>query len=81
MKITLKEKVTDPVYPIMHGKTPTAKEFNKRMKSIWIASPGQSLRFDFEQVATILLEMFSDDYDKRHASRAKKKTPTDTEEV
>ena len=71
MRITYKEKSTDPVYPIMHGNTPTAKEFNKRQAKLW--ADGNFVKFDFEQIATILLEMFSEDYDKRHAPRKKLK--------
>jgi len=70
MKVTFKLKPEDPAYPFMHGKSPTAKEFNKRQADIWKA--GHFQKFDFEQVATILLEMFVDDYDKRHASKARK---------
>ena len=69
MRITYKEKVIDPVYPIMGGDTPIAKEFNRRQKSLW--KEGKFQRFDFEQVSTILLEIFAEDYNKRHASRKK----------
>jgi hypothetical protein len=55
----------------MHGTSPTAKEFNKRQAVLW--SSGNFVKFDFEQVVTVLLEMFADDYDKRHASRKKTK--------
>lgn len=71
MKITYKIQSTDPAYPIMHGDSPTAKEFNKRQKALWSQSKFE--KFDFEQIATILLEMFADDYDKRHAPRKKNK--------
>ena len=71
MKITYKANTTDPVYPIMHGASPTAKEFNKRQAELW--SSGNFAKYDFEQIATILLEMFADDYDKRHAPRKKTK--------
>ena len=69
MLITFKKNIEDPPYPIMHGNTPTAKEFNRRQIALY--KTGNFQRFDFEQVVTILLEMFSDDYDKRHASRKK----------
>lgn len=71
MKITYKANTTDPVYPIMHGDTPTAKEFNKRQADLW--SNGNLKEINFEQVATVLLEMFAEDYDKRHAPRKKLK--------
>jgi hypothetical protein len=70
MKITYKENVTDPVYPIMHGDSAIAKEFNKRQKTLW--KDGKFQKFDFEQVCTILLEILSEDYNRRHASRKKK---------
>ena len=70
MKITLKADVTDPVYPIMHGKTPLAKEFNKRQAALWGSGVG---KFDFEQVTTVLLEIFADDYNEKRKPRATKK--------
>lgn len=65
MKITLKQLPTDPVHPIMAGKGPTAKEFNKRQAALW--KEGNSMKFDFEQVVTVLLEIFAEDYDRRYA--------------
>lgn len=65
MKITLKQQPTDPAHPIMAGKSPMAKEFNKRQAVLW--KEGRFQKFDFEQVATVLLEILSDDYDKRYA--------------
>lgn len=65
MKITFKDKITDPVHPIMHGNTPIAKEFNKRMAVLWV--DGRFQKFDFELVTTILLEILIDDYDKRNS--------------
>jgi len=70
MRITQKEKVTDPAYPFMHGNSPIAKEFNRRQEKLW--KDGKFEKFDFEQVTTVLLEIFADDYDRRHASRKKK---------
>lgn len=67
MRITHKEKATDPVHPIMHGKSPIAKEFNKRQELLW--SQGKFEKFDFEQVTTVLLEILIDDYDKAHAPK------------
>ena len=64
MRITLKEKVTDPVHPIMAGKTPMAKEFNKRQAMLWAKDAFH--KFDFEQVTTVILEILIDDYDKNH---------------
>jgi hypothetical protein len=70
MKISYREKVTDPEYPIMHGKTPIAKEFNKRQEKLW--EEGRLIKVDYEQVTTVILELLCDDYDKRHASRKRK---------
>jgi hypothetical protein len=70
MRITLKEKVTDPDHPIMHGDGAIAKEFNRRQAILW--KDGKFQKFDFEQVSTILLEIMADDYDKRHGPRKKK---------
>lgn len=67
MKITWKQKVEDPPYPIMHGKTPLVKEFNKRQAELW--KDGKFTAFDYEQVTTVLLEILGEDYDKRHATR------------
>lgn len=71
MRITHKEKDTDPAFPIMHGNTPTAKEFNKRQEALW--ADDNFDKFDFMQVATVLLEIFAADYDRRHAPRKKAK--------
>jgi hypothetical protein len=71
MLITFKAKADDPVYPIMHGATPTAKEFNKRSAALW--KGGTFNDVSFQSMVTILLEIFVDDYDKRHASRKKLK--------
>lgn len=73
MRITHIEKATDPGYPIMHGDTPLAKEFNKREKKLW-EDPvaGKILDFNYEQVTTVILEILADDYNKRHASRKRK---------
>jgi hypothetical protein len=72
MKITIQEKPTDPVYPKMHGDSPTAKEFNKRCKTLW--AKGDVKSFDFNHlVTTILLEILIEDYDRRHAPRNKTK--------
>lgn len=65
MKITLKQSPTDPVHPIMHGKGAAAKEFNKRQAALW--KEGRFKQFDFEQVATVLLEILIDDYDNKYA--------------
>jgi hypothetical protein len=72
MRITFKEQPTDPVYPIMHGTSPTAKEFNKRQALLW--ETGNFDKYDYEQVTTVLLEIFAADYDRRHASRRKPKS-------
>lgn len=64
MRITFKEKPTDPVHPIMAGKNPIAKEFNKRQALLW--SKGAFTTYDYEQVTTVLLEILADDYDARH---------------
>lgn len=71
MKITHQKEVTDPAYPIMHGDSPLAKEFNKRQKDIWAA--GNVLQIDYQQVSTVMLEILVDDYNKRHAARKRKK--------
>lgn len=72
MKITFKQNPDDPLWPIMHGDTPAAKEFNRRQKEIW--KTGNFGVFDFEQVATVILEMVIEDYNNRHKPRKKKKT-------
>lgn len=71
MKITYKSQPTDPVHPIMHGNSPSAKEFNKRQAKLW--AEGKVDKVDFEQITTVLLEMMLDDYDRRHAPRKKVK--------
>ena len=70
MKITFQEKPEDPVYPIMHGRTPISKEFNKRQKKLWKA--GHFEKFNFELVTTVLLEILIEDYDKRYSVANKK---------
>jgi hypothetical protein len=64
MRITFKELVTDPVYPIMHGNTPAAKEFNKRQKALW--KQGKEMA-DFKGITTVLLEILIDDYNERNS--------------
>lgn len=71
MKITYKAELTDPVHPIMHGKTPLAKEFNRRQAELW--SAGKVEKVDFEQITTVLMEIFAEDYNRRHAPRKKVK--------
>lgn len=71
MRITWKEKPTDPVHPIMAGKTPIAKEFNKRQAELW--SKGAFTTYDYEQVTTVLLEIFADEYNKIHKPEKKVK--------
>lgn len=71
MKITFQQNPEDPPYPIMHGETPLSKEFNKRQKDIWAA--GKIEKVDYEQVMTVVLAILTDDYNKRHASRKRKK--------
>ena len=70
MKITFQQNPEDHVYPVMHDKTSIAKEFNKRQQKLWAA--GNIKKVDFEQVATVLLEILIDDYNKRHGSRKRK---------
>lgn len=65
MKITLKQDPKDPVHPIMHGKGAMAKEFNKRQAVLW--KDGHFQKFDFEQVATVLLEVLVEEYDNKYA--------------
>lgn len=69
MKITYKQKPEDPVYPIMHGPGALAKEFNKRQKANW--ATGNVDKVDFEQITTVLMEIFEEDYNRRHALRKK----------
>lgn len=71
MKITYKAKPEDPVHPIMDGKSPIAKEFNRRQAELWQA--GKFTIYDFEQVCTVLLEIFADEYNKAHAPIKKSK--------
>lgn len=70
MRITYKEKVTDPGHPIMHGGAPITKEFNKRQEKL--LKEGKINEINFEQVSTVILEILCDDYNKRHASRKRK---------
>ena len=70
MKITHKLSPKDPVYPIMHGKTPMAKEFNKRQKKLW--ETGVVITYNYEQISTVLLEILADDFSRRHVPRKKK---------
>lgn len=58
------------MYPIMHGKKPFAKEFNKRQEALF--KEGRMKDPTFESISTVLLEILIDDYDKRHAPRKKK---------
>lgn len=67
MKITHKANPEDPVHPIMHGDSPIAKEFNRRQEEMW--KKGAFGKFDFEQVVTVLLEIFAEDYNKKHAPK------------
>jgi len=71
MKITFQQKPEDVPYPIMHGDTPLAKEFNIQQKKIWAA--GKVERIDFEQVSTVILAILVEDFNKRHASRKRQK--------
>lgn len=71
MKITFQEKAGDPPHPIMQGDSPIAKEFNKRQKELW--SAGKFNIYDYEQVTTVLLEIFSDEYNKTHKKKPKVK--------
>lgn len=64
MKITYKEKITDPAHPIMHGKSPIAKEFNRRQAKL--LKEKRLEKVDYQLVSTVLLEILCDDYDKRH---------------
>jgi len=67
MKITIQAKVDDPNYPIMDGKTPSAKEFNLRQEKLW--KTGATQKYDFQQVVTVILEMLLDDYDQKHKEK------------
>ena len=64
MKITYKEKITDLGHPIMHGKSPIAKEFNRRQAKL--LKEKRLEKVDYQLVSTVLLEILCDDYDKRH---------------
>lgn len=77
MRITHREKPTDPIYPIMAGNTPIAKEFNKYQKKLW--EEGKFTVYDYEQVTTVLLEILTDEYNKKHASRKRKNKEKDGE--
>ena len=76
MKITFRENPEDPAHPMMHGKTPIAKEFNKRQAKLW--ATGNNPPVNFEQVSTILMEILMDEYNKNN-SAAKKKQKTNGE--
>ena len=70
IRITFKEKPEDPTYPIMQGKSPLAKVFNKRQETIF--KEGRFINpvdkeDTFRQITTVLLEIFADEYDKLHA--------------
>ena len=69
MRITYKDKPTDPFHPIMHGTSPMAKEFNKRQKKL--LKEGKLDQVNFEQVSTILLEILVDDYNEQHKTKKK----------
>lgn len=71
MRITFQEKVTDPPHPIMEGKSPIAKEFNKRQAMLWAS--GADVKISFEQITTVLLEIFADEYNKNHKKIKKSK--------
>ena len=71
MRITLKEFPEDPEYPMMHGKTPLSREFNKRQNQLWVE--GRFRDFPFEQTFTVISEILVDDYNKRHATKKKAK--------
>jgi hypothetical protein len=71
MMITHQQKVDDPLYPIMQGETPLAKEFNRRSKEIW--ENGTVKDINFEHITTLLLEIFGDEFNKRHAPRGERK--------
>jgi len=71
MLITTQQKTSDPVYPIMQGNTPLATEFNKRSKELW--EGGNLDRLENMDIQMILIEIFADEYNKRHAPRKAKK--------
>ena len=75
MKITYKEKITDPAHPIMHGKSPIAKEFNRRQAKL--LKEKRLEKVDYQLVSTVLLEILCDDYDKRHLLVRKNKKDID----
>ena len=68
MKITFQADPEDPVYPIMHGRSPAAKEFNKRMKKFWKDGVFDKTNFT-EFITTSLMEMLIDDYNLRHKKK------------
>lgn len=70
MRITHQAKVDDPPHPIMEGKSPMSKEFNKRQAVLWSNGGAQ---VNFEQVTTVLLEILAEDYNKRHVTPKKVK--------
>lgn len=70
IKITFRLNPEDPIHPLMHGDSPLAKEFNKRQAVLW--SSGKQIAYDYEQVTTILLEIFADDFNERHSSTKKR---------
>lgn len=76
MIITHKNKATDPAHPIMQGKTPMAKEFNKRQAKL--LKDGKIETINYEQVTTVLLEILCDDFNGRRAPRKRKKVETKT---
>lgn len=83
MNITYKDKVTDPMYPIMAGDSPLAKEFNAREKQLWLdgklgiddssPDPVKVRREIYDQVNMVLMEILTDDYNKRNARIKKAK--------
>lgn len=72
MKIDYRTEPNDPDYPVMRGKSASAKEFNKRMLAL-----RKDNKFDpdhaFEQISTIIMEILIEDYDKRNAAKRSKK--------
>jgi len=69
MKITIKENDLAPDYPLMAGDSPLSKEFNKREQALWVAGV---TNFDHQQITTVLMEIFADDYNERHKVVKKK---------
>ena len=76
MKISYARQPDDPSYPFMEGESPFATEFNRRQEALFLK--GSIQKVDFEQIATVLLEILVEDYNIRHTTKKKRTHNTST---